>query len=139
MINAPRQRVLRFFLCAVLIIQTMVPGVAVAANSPQFDTASLICAPSGRISNETIAALEDFLDLTEREEPRKISSGAHCPFCSSPQSSALPPPPLVVSAIDAWSYLGLQSFNDKISVGAYTGSPLGVRAPPFLTKSNPEL
>jgi len=114
-----------------LIIQLLAPGALASLHPEKFDAASLICAPSGNLSDEAIAAAEEFSRLANENAPHEEFAGAgHCHFCISSCAGALP----VFTTVHT-PYIFIRStpatFTLDIVHYRLTGPPLSGRGPPL--------
>ncbi|MEO1657571.1 MAG: DUF2946 family protein [Pseudomonadota bacterium] len=120
---------LRCLLAAMVAFQAVAPGALMARAGSQADVNSLICAPSGQLSQVARQAASDLLDLIQQEHQQHISDAGHCPLCVIAGLATLPEwvgaalvntPKLVVGLP------GTASFHST----GINGPPLGGRAPP---------
>ena len=86
-----RQSWLYAAIILVLLTQAAAPGAFAAFTGKSIDPASLICAPSGKVSDEAIAAYDRMLSILGIEKEPPLADGKHCPLCVS--TKAAPPPP----------------------------------------------
>ena len=135
--NAPRHTFFaKLALVAGLVAHVMLP-LAFAAAPATFNAASLICAPSGKVSPEADAALAEFLRLAGETAPDEpdTTNAKHCGACVFSVCAVLYSPALTDAAIYAEARYAPTQAGDKIYSSVH-GPPLGLRAPPTSLKAS---
>ena len=102
----------------------------VASAAGGFDPASVLCAPSGNVSPEARAAIEEMLRLAgvEEENPPANSSG-HCGACvmAGCAMTMQPAASLIANIVSEKPIAWTATIH---AVPSVHGPPLGLRAPP---------
>ena len=124
-------RLISILMSAVLVIQMAAPAIVAAANPGRVDLFSIICASSGNLSSEAVSSIEEFLALTEGDEPQSVHHSADCVGCCSVKASP-PVAQLKTAGASLFAYALHYSYVDAHLHRILSGAPLGVRAPPFL-------
>lgn len=112
-----------------LAAHLIAPTASAAAGG--FDPASMLCAPTGKVSAEAQAAIEEMLRLAGAEEdgaPFSAASG-HCGACVMVGCAMTAQPGLSLFANSA-SEQSVAWIATIHAVPSVHGPPLGLRAPP---------
>ena len=107
----------------VLLFQLFAPTLAAANGVP----ASLICSPSGHISVEMQAALDELKDVLGFED--EDDDVMDCEDCV-PAAYAVPAASAKAIASVKWVQRFVTPCSDKFTLASPRGPPLGSRAPP---------
>ncbi len=131
--TAPSLYVLKkLALVAGLAAHVLLP-IATAAAPATFDIASLICAPTGKVSPEAKAALEDMLRLAGEDvsgETEETGAKGHCGACVVSTCALAPGPQLALAIAFADARREPAKARDNAHSSVH-GPPLGLRAPPI--------
>lgn len=108
--------------------QLAAPSALAAFGPDRLAAAAFICAPSGQTSDAAIAAIEDFLEHTQRDEPTGAGGSGHCPLCVMGQY-VLPPPAAAAGPSHSDAFVAPLFYQVRKAHSSH-GPPLGQRAPP---------
>lgn len=113
-----------------LAAHVMLPA-ATAAAPETFDVASLVCAPSGRVSPEAEAALTEMLRLAGEDVTGETDAAAagHCGACVMSVCATTPTAQLTFAIVFADTNHEPAVIRDNVHYSVH-GPPLGLRAPP---------
>ncbi|MEO0398136.1 MAG: DUF2946 family protein [Pseudomonadota bacterium] len=125
---------LRCLLALAIVFQAIAPGaltagVSTASAKPSADWASLICAPSGNVSDTAQATADALLSLSLTGEQEDRSDHDHCPHCVIGGAAVLPQR-VHAAVLRAPLSMFTQPVVAALHAVGVTGPPLGGRAPP---------
>lgn len=112
-----------------LALQVLLPGSMAVAQSNDVDVSRFICAPSGQISQEGLAAAQRLASLLGEDAPGEPPQDGHCPLCTMVHGVPLPEPVVVAAPVVPIRETVLVRFEPRLVCRAQ-GPPLGSRGPP---------
>ena len=116
--------------CLVLVVQLLVPTAHAQARG---EYGGLVCAPSGTLSADAIAAAEAWAKLVAgADETPAGSSASSCPLCVLAHSTASAAPDVPVFFTNA-APVYAPAARGGPAAAALNGAPIGQRAPPVLS------
>ncbi len=130
--NAPSLYVLKKLALVVGLAAHVMLPIATAAAPATFDIASLICAPTGKVSPEAKAALTEMLRLAGEDVPDETDetvAKGHCGACVISACALAPSPQLALPFVFADARRNRALARDNVYSSVH-GPPLGLRAPP---------
>ncbi len=117
-------------LALILALAAHLVGPTAANAASGFDPASAICAPSGKVSAEAEAAIQELLRLAGVEEEENApADGSHCGACVM-MCGALAAQPEISLIQNAVKERRIAFAALRQTVPSVHGPPLGLRAPP---------
>ena len=122
--------VARFLAVLAISLQVLLPGTLAIAESNGVDVSRLICVPSGQLSPEAKAAIQQIADLLVDEAPEQQPSDGHCPLCTLVHVVPLPEPVTVAEPAEFASVTDYACYEPCRIVRKAQGPPLGSRGPP---------
>ena len=109
----------------VLLVQLFAPALAAASGAQH----SLLCNPSGQVSAETQAALDEFKDLLGLDDTDD-DAVMDCEDCVT-SAFAIAAPLAQSSTSEHWARSFVTSRSHRFTMASPRGPPLGSRAPPL--------
>lgn len=112
------------------IVQVLLPAAVAQAGTSGDQGLRLLCAPSGAVSAETLAAAEQLASLLEDRTPQDgAGSDDHCALCTPAHAEPPAAQTLAVSPVQFTSQV-IHPPGAPQWVRPAQGPPLGSRAPP---------
>jgi len=105
------------------------PTVFALTVEDGFDARSMICAPSGQVSETSLKAVAELADALGLDKSDDTGSAPHCQFCVINVAAILPTAQLVDAAQEQHIRIIHTRFETRFA-HAPQGPPLGLRAPP---------
>ena len=127
-----RHRAASVFAMLAIVLQVSLPATLAVAESNGVDVSRFICTPSGQVSAEAKAALEELAKLLGEEAPDHQPLSGHCPFCTLAHAIPLPEPVALAVPAEYASVVDFVRTEPGSLVHEAQGPPLGSRGPPLV-------